>query len=60
MKRKARLLGGFFIGASLLGFLPTARLPLNQPVDIEFTPNKTGDVAFACGMGMFSGTLVVK
>src|SRR6185503_11879855 len=32
MKRKVQLLGGFFIGASLLGFLPTARLPLNQPV----------------------------
>jgi cobalt-zinc-cadmium efflux system membrane fusion protein len=35
-------------------------LPLNQPVNIEFTPNKAGDVAFACGMGMFSGTLVVQ
>jgi plastocyanin domain-containing protein len=35
-------------------------LPLNQPVDIDFTPQKSGDVAFACGMGMFSGTLVVQ
>jgi plastocyanin domain-containing protein len=35
-------------------------LPLNQPVDIEFTPQKAGDVAFACGMGMFTGTLVVQ
>jgi cobalt-zinc-cadmium efflux system membrane fusion protein len=35
-------------------------LPLNQPVNIEFTPNKAGDVAFACGMGMFSGTIVVR
>jgi RND family efflux transporter MFP subunit len=35
-------------------------LPLNQPVDIEFTPNNAGDVAFACGMGMFTGTLVVR
>jgi membrane fusion protein, heavy metal efflux system len=35
-------------------------LPLNQPVDIQFTPEKAGDVAFACGMGMFSGTLVVQ
>lgn len=34
-------------------------LPLNQPVDIEFKPEKPGDIAFACGMGMFSGTLVV-
>jgi plastocyanin domain-containing protein len=35
-------------------------LPLNQPVDIEFTPEKPGDIGFACGMGMFSGTLVVQ
>ena len=35
-------------------------LPLNQPVDIEFMPDKPGDVAFACGMGMFSGTVVVQ
>lgn len=38
----------------------TRMLPLNQPVDIEFTPNKAGDIAFACGMGMFSGTLLVQ
>lgn len=37
----------------------TRPLPLNQPVDIDFTPDKPGDIAFACGMGMFSGTLVV-
>ena len=35
-------------------------LPLDQPVDIEFTPEKPGDIAFACGMGMFNGTLVVQ
>jgi hypothetical protein len=29
-------------------------LPLNQPVDIEFTP----DIAFACGMEMLSGLSV--
>jgi plastocyanin domain-containing protein len=34
-------------------------LPLNEPVVIEFTPVK-GDTAFACGMGMFSGTIVVE
>lgn len=33
-------------------------LPLNQAVEIAFTPEKPGDVAFACGMAMFSGTLV--
>ena len=35
-------------------------LPLDQPVTIEFTPEKPGDVAFACGMNMLSGTLVVQ
>jgi multidrug efflux pump subunit AcrA (membrane-fusion protein) len=35
-------------------------LPLNQAVDIDFTPEKADDVAFACGMGMFSGTIVVQ
>jgi RND family efflux transporter MFP subunit len=35
-------------------------LPLKQPIDIEFTPDKPGDIAFACGMGMFSGTIVVE
>ena len=35
-------------------------LPLNQPVDIEFTPEKPGDIAFVCGMGMLSGTFVVE
>jgi plastocyanin domain-containing protein len=35
-------------------------LPLNQPVDVEFTPEESGDIAFACGMGMFSGTPVVQ
>jgi cobalt-zinc-cadmium efflux system membrane fusion protein len=38
----------------------TRALPLNQPVTIEFTPEKPGDVAFACGMNMLSGTLVVQ
>src|SRR5215510_734441 len=34
-------------------------LPLNKAVDVEFTPTKAGDVAFACGMGMFKGKIVV-
>jgi hypothetical protein len=34
-------------------------LPLNQPVTIEMTP-KTGEVAFACGMNMFHGTIVTQ
>jgi cobalt-zinc-cadmium efflux system membrane fusion protein len=35
-------------------------LPLNQPVVIEFTPTKAGDIAFACGMNMLRGTVVVQ
>ena len=35
-------------------------LPLNEPVTIEFTPAKTGDVAFACGMNMLKGVVVVQ
>ena len=35
-------------------------LPLNQGVVIEFTPQKAGDVAFACGMGMLKGMLMVQ
>jgi len=35
-------------------------LPLNQPVEIEFTPKKTGEVQFVCGMNMLRGTVVVE
>ncbi len=35
-------------------------LPLNEPVIIEFTPPKTGEVAFACGMNMFRGVVIVE
>jgi plastocyanin domain-containing protein len=35
-------------------------LPLNEPVVIAFTPSKSGDIAFACGMNMLHGTVVVE
>ena len=35
-------------------------LPLNEPVVIEFTPARSGDIAFACGMNMLHGTVVVR
>jgi Cu+-exporting ATPase len=35
-------------------------LPLNEPVTIEFTPEKTGEIAFACGMNMLHGSVVVQ
>jgi RND family efflux transporter MFP subunit len=35
-------------------------LPLNEPVTIEFTPDKAGEIAFACGMNMLRGRVVVQ
>jgi RND family efflux transporter MFP subunit len=35
-------------------------LPLNEPVAIEFTPAKTGEIAFACGTNMLKGVIVVQ
>jgi RND family efflux transporter MFP subunit len=35
-------------------------LPLNEPVMIELTPSKTGDIAFVCGMNMLKGVVVVQ
>lgn len=35
-------------------------LPLNQAVAIEFRPEKTGEMAFAYGMNMLCGTVVVE
>lgn len=38
----------------------TRALPLNEPVEIEFTPAKAVDIAFACGMNMLQGTIAVQ
>ena len=35
-------------------------LPLDEPVTIEFTPAKAGEVAFVCGMNMLKGVVVVQ
>jgi Cupredoxin-like domain len=35
-------------------------LPLNKPAVIEFTPATSGDIAFACGMNMLHGSVVVQ
>jgi plastocyanin domain-containing protein len=35
------------------------KLPLNEPVTVEFTPRK-GEFTFACGMGMIKGKLIVE
>lgn len=35
-------------------------LPLNQEVRVAFTPEKKGDLKYACGMDMITGTLKVQ
>jgi plastocyanin domain-containing protein len=35
-------------------------LPLNQPVEVTFTPVKPGQVRYACGMDMISGVIIVE
>ena len=35
-------------------------LPLNEPVVIDFTPTRAGEIGFACGMNMLRGKIVVK
>jgi plastocyanin domain-containing protein len=35
-------------------------LPLNKAVAIDFTPQKTGEIHYLCGMGMIGGVLVVQ
>jgi plastocyanin domain-containing protein len=35
-------------------------LPLNQPTDVDFTPQQAGDLNFVCGMKMLKGTVVVE
>lgn len=35
-------------------------LPLNQPVEVAFIPQKAGPVRFACAMDMVSGELTVE
>ena len=38
----------------------TQELPLNQTVRVALGPLKAGEVAFACGMDMEKGTIVVR
>lgn len=36
-------------------------LPLNKPVEVTFTPNKTGKLVYGCAMGkMISGVFMVE
>ena len=36
------------------------RLPLNQKVTVELTPQKSGEFGYACGMNMYHGKIIVK
>lgn len=38
----------------------TKDLPLNTPTEITFTPDKSGDINFACGMNMITGVVTVQ
>jgi plastocyanin domain-containing protein len=35
-------------------------LPLNKEVAVDFTPTTSGEVRYACAMGMISGVLLVE
>jgi plastocyanin domain-containing protein len=35
-------------------------LPLNKEVAVDYTPSKTGEIHYACSMGMISGVLLVE
>jgi len=35
-------------------------LPLNEPVEVTFTPAKPGKIRFACAMDMIAGELVAE
>jgi plastocyanin domain-containing protein len=37
-----------------------AKLPLGEAVTVSFTPTKTGNVRYACGMDMIAGNLIVE
>lgn len=35
-------------------------LPVGKPVEITFTPERTGRIGFMCGMGMMKGAILVQ
>ncbi len=37
-----------------------ADLPLNKPVTLSFTPNRSGEIRYTCGMNMITGVLEVS
>lgn len=35
-------------------------LPINQPVTVSFTPKRSGEINFTCGMNMMRGKMIVR
>lgn len=35
-------------------------LPVGETVTVEFTPTESGEISFACGMGMMKGKILVQ
>jgi plastocyanin domain-containing protein len=35
-------------------------LPLDKTVEIQFTPDRTGQIKYACAMGMIGGVLLIE
>lgn len=44
----------------LADFKIRRRLPLNQKITIELTPQQAGEFTYACGMNMYHGKIIVK
>lgn len=38
----------------------TKKLPVGDTVLVEFTPQESGEISFACGMGMYKGKVLVQ
>lgn len=49
------------LGEVVLGdFKIRRKLPLNQRVSIEITPQKSGEFVYSCGMNMYHGKIIVR
>ena len=50
-----------FLALSVIPSLKiTKNLPGGYETTVKFTPSKAGEIRFQCGMGMMSGTIIVK
>ena len=53
-----RTIEGECLSQVKVGTGPVIELPMNTPVDVPVTVPQSGELAFACGMDMFKGTIV--